>query len=215
VADTGIGISKDNLARIFDPFFSTKELGSGTGLGLSTVYGIVKQTGGFVFVKSDLGRGATFQIYLPLYEAADGRPPAQAGATEPVMVKDLTGQGTIMLVEDDDPVRVFGARALRNKGYKVIEAKSGEAALDLIRDAEERIDLLITDVVMPRMDGPGLVRKVREIHPQMKVIFISGYTEDAFRQRLDSDSGIDFLPKPFSLKQLATKVRDVIGVRLA
>src|ERR1700730_14301182 len=215
VADTGIGISKDNLARIFDPFFSTKELGSGTGLGLSTVYGIVKQTGGFVFVKSDLGRGATFQISLPLYEAADGRLPAQADATEPVTVKDLTGQGTIMLVEDDDPVRVFGARALRNKGYKVIEAKSGEAALDLIRDAEERIDLLITDVVMPRMDGPGLVRKVREIHPQMKVIFISGYTEDAFRQRLDSDSGIDFLPKPFSMKQLATKVRDVIGVRLA
>ena len=215
VADTGIGISKDNLARIFDPFFSTKELGSGTGLGLSTVYGIVKQTGGFVFVNSDPGRGAAFQIYLPLYEPTDGGLPAQTDATEPVMVKDLTGQGTIMLVEDDDPVRVFGARALRNKGYKVIEAKSGEAALDLIRDAEERIDLLITDVVMPRMDGPGLVRKVREIHPQMKVIFISGYTEDAFRQRLDSDSGIDFLPKPFSLKQLATKVRDVIGVRLA
>jgi two-component system cell cycle sensor histidine kinase/response regulator CckA len=215
VADTGIGISKDNLARIFDPFFSTKELGSGTGLGLSTVYGIVKQTGGFVFVNSDPGRGAAFQIYLPLYEPADGGLPAQTDATEPVMVKDLTGQGTIMLVEDDDPVRVFGARALRNKGYKVIEAKSGEAALDLIRDAQERIDLLITDVVMPRMDGPRLVRKVREIHPQMKVIFISGYTEDAFRQRLDSDSGIDFLPKPFSLKQLATKVRDVIGVRLA
>ena len=215
MADTGIGISKDNLARIFEPFFSTKELGSGTGLGLSTVYGIVKQTGGFVFASSDPGRGAIFQIYLPLYKAADGALPAQADATEPVMAKDLTGQDTIMLVEDDDPVRIFGARALRNKGYKVIEAKSGEAALDLIRNAEQQIDLLITDVVMPRMDGPGLVRKVRQIHPQMKVIFISGYTEDAFRQRLDSDSGIDFLPKPFSLKQLATKVRDVIGVGLA
>jgi two-component system, cell cycle sensor histidine kinase and response regulator CckA len=215
VTDTGIGISKDNLARIFDPFFSTKELGLGTGLGLSTVYGIVKQTGGFVFVNSDPGRGAAFQIYLPLYEAADRALPAQADPAEPVMVKDLTGQGTIMLVEDDDPVRIFGARALRNKGYKVIEAKSGEAALTLIRNAGERIDLLITDVVMPRMDGPGLVRKVRAIHPQMKVIFISGYTEDAFRQRLDSDSGIDFLPKPFSLKQLAIKVRDVIGVGLA
>jgi two-component system cell cycle sensor histidine kinase/response regulator CckA len=214
VTDTGIGISKDNLARIFDPFFSTKELGLGTGLGLSTVYGIVKQTGGFVFVNSDPGRGAAFQIYLPLYEAVDRALPAQADPAEPVMVKDLTGQGTIMLVEDDDPVRIFGARALRNKGYKVIEAKSGEAALTLIRNAEQRIDLLITDVVMPRMDGPGLVRKVRAIHPQMKVIFISGYTEDAFRQRLDSDSGIDFLPKPFSLKQLAIKVRDVIGVGL-
>jgi two-component system cell cycle sensor histidine kinase/response regulator CckA len=181
---------------------------------LSTVYGIVKQTGGFIFVNSNPGGGAAFQIYLPLHQAVDGALliPAQADAAEPVMLKDLTGQGTVMLVEDDDPVRIFGARALRNKGYKVIEAKSGEAALDLIRNADKQVDLLITDVVMPRMDGPGLVREVREIHPQMKVIFISGYTEDAFRQRLGSDSGIDFLPKPFSLKQLATKVRDVIGI---
>jgi len=123
----------------------------------------------------------------------------------------LTGCGTIMLVEDDDPVRIFGARALRNKGYKVVEAKSGEAALAMIRDSKQRIDLLITDVVMPQMDGPGLVREVRTIHPEMKVIFISGYTEDAFRQRLDSDGGIDFLPKPFSLKQLAAKVREVLA----
>jgi two-component system cell cycle sensor histidine kinase/response regulator CckA len=211
VADTGVGIPKENLARVFDPFFSTKELGSGTGLGLSTVYGIVKQTGGFVFVNSTPSRGAVFQIYLPRYQAADGALPARPDASEPAAAKDLTGQGTIMLVEDDDPVRIFGARALRNKGYKVIEAKSGESALDLIRNAEDGIDLLITDVVMPRMDGPALVREVRQIHPEMKVIFISGYTEDAFRQRLDSDSGIDFLPKPFSLKQLATKVRDVIA----
>ena len=117
-----------------------------------------------------------------------------------------------MLVEDDDPVRIFGARALRNKGYRVIEAKSGEAALALLRDSEEKIDLLITDVVMPQMDGPGLVREVREIQPEMRVIFISGYTEDAFRQRLDSEGGIDFLPKPFSLKQLAAKVREVLAV---
>lgn len=213
VTDTGIGISKENLARIFDPFFSTKELGSGTGLGLSTVYGIVKQTGGFISVDSAPGAGAVFEIYLPRHQAADGDLVAKAESAEEAALKDLTGQGTIMLVEDDDPVRIFGARALRNKGYKVIEAKSGEAALNLIRNAEERIDLMITDVVMPRMDGPRLVREVREILPQMKVIFISGYTEDAFRQRLDSDSGIDFLPKPFSLKQLATKVRDVIGLR--
>jgi len=123
----------------------------------------------------------------------------------------LTGHGTIMLVEDDDPVRIFGARALRNKGYKVIEARSGEAALDLIRNTAETINLLITDVVMPHMDGPGLVREVREINPEMKVIFISGYTEDAFRQRLDSDVRIEFLPKPFSLKELAAKVRDVLA----
>ena len=211
VRDTGVGIPKENLARVFDPFFSTKELGSGTGLGLSTVYGIVKQTGGFVFVSSAPGRGSSFQIYLPRLPAAIEELPARGDANEAASAKDLTGNGTVMLVEDDDPVRIFGARALRNKGYNVIEATSGEAALDLIRKASERIDLLITDVVMPHMDGPGLVREVREIHPEMKVIFISGYTEDAFRQRLDSESGIDFLPKPFSLKQLAAKVRDVIA----
>jgi two-component system, cell cycle sensor histidine kinase and response regulator CckA len=215
MADTGIGIAKENLTRIFDPFFSTKELGSGTGLGLSTVYGIVKQTGGFVFANSAPGQGSVFQIYLPCCELADIAAPNRSEIGEIAPVKDLTGHGTIMLVEDDDPVRIFGARALRNKGYKVIEAKNGEAALDLIRDAAEAIDLLITDVVMPHMDGPGLVREVREIHPQMKVIFMSGYTEDAFRQRLDSDGGIEFLPKPFSLKELAAKVRDVLAVGVA
>jgi len=211
VVDTGIGIPKENLGRIFEPFFSTKEIGSGTGLGLSTVYGIVRQTGGFVFVDSAPGRGAVFQIYLPRQDAAAAPAAARADGAEPALGRDLTGIGTVMLVEDDDPVRIFGARALRNKGYQVVEAKSGEAALELIRDAAQPIDLLITDVVMPRLDGPGLIRRVREIHPDMKVIFISGYTEDAFRQRLGSDSAIHFLPKPFSLKQLAAKVKEVLS----
>jgi len=211
VADTGIGIPGSNLARIFDPFFSTKELGSGTGLGLSTVYGIVKQTGGFVFVDSQPGRGAVFEIYLPRHQATDGSMNVRPDPNEPSAVKDLTGCGTVLLVEDEDPVRKFGARALRNKGYKVIEAESGEAALEVIHSTAEKIDLLITDVVMPHVDGPGLARKVREIRSDIKVIFISGYAEDAFRQRLDSDTDIDFLSKPFSLKQLATKVTDVIG----
>jgi two-component system cell cycle sensor histidine kinase/response regulator CckA len=216
VNDTGIGIPKENLARIFEPFFSTKEVGSGTGLGLSTVYGIVRQTGGFIFVDSEPGRGSVFQIYLPRHQAGEAALDARAEmpaaeAAEPSPPKDLTGIGTVMLVEDEDPVRIFGARALRNKGYKVLEAKSGEGALEAIQNAEEPIDLLITDVVMPRMDGPALVRHVRESHPEMKVIFISGYTEDDFRQRLDSDSEIHFLPKPFSLKQLASKVKEVIS----
>src|SRR6185437_11528816 len=215
VADTGIGIPKSNLARIFEPFFSTKEIGSGTGLGLSTVYGIVKQTGGFIHVDSAPGKGAVFQIYLPRHQLAETALAARAEPAEAPSAKDLTGIGTVMLVEDEDPVRIFGARALRNKGYTVIEAKSGESALELIRGAERAPDLVITDVVMPRMDGPGLIREVREIHPDIKVIFISGYAEDSFRQKLDSDSDIHFLPKPFSLKQLATKVKDVISGEVA
>src|SRR5204862_4117223 len=181
------------------------------GLGLSTVYGIVRQTGGFIFVDSTPNEGAVFQIFLPRHQSAETAQIEPADPNEPPAVKDLTGVGTALLVEDEDPVRIFGARALRNKGYKVLEAKSGEAGLEVIRTAEETIDLLITDVVMPNMDGPALIREVREIHPDMKVIFISGYTEDAFRQRLDSDSEIHFLPKPFSLKQLASKVKEVIS----
>jgi two-component system cell cycle sensor histidine kinase/response regulator CckA len=211
VADTGTGIAKENLERIFEPFFSTKQLGSGTGLGLSTVYGIVKQTGGFIFVDSAPEEGAVFRIYLPRHEAVEVEPGGRGEPVEASPAGDLTGIGTVMLVEDEDPVRIFAARALRNKGYKVLEAKSGEAALDLIRDADETIDLLVTDVVMPRMDGPTLVRQVREIHAGMKVIFISGYAEDTFRKRLDSDTDIHFLPKPFSLKQLAGKVKEAIS----
>jgi two-component system, cell cycle sensor histidine kinase and response regulator CckA len=211
VTDTGIGIPRENLARIFEPFFSTKEVGSGTGLGLSTVYGIVKQTGGFVFVDSETGKGAAFSIFLPRHAGGEAGASAKAADLgDASATRDLTGAGTLLLVEDEDPVRLFSARALRNKGYKVIEAKSGEAALEVITSGTEKVELLITDVVMPRMDGPNLVKHVRELYPDMKVIFISGYTEDAFRKRLDHDTDIHFLPKPFSLKQLAGKVKEVM-----
>ncbi|UEM20175.1 PAS domain S-box protein [Skermanella mucosa] len=212
VSDTGIGIPKENLARIFEPFFSTKEVGSGTGLGLSTVYGIVRQTGGFIFVDSAPGEGAKFTIYLPRHQSAKA-----AGATAEAESEarersagDLTGTGTILLVEDEDAVRVFSARALRNKGYQVLEARSGEAALSLLNSESNRVDLLVSDVVMPHMDGPTLIRHVRDKRPEMKVIFISGYTEDKFRDQIDAGEHIHFLPKPFSLKQLAGKVKEVL-----
>jgi len=210
VSDTGTGISRENLGRIFEPFFSTKEVGAGTGLGLSTVYGIVRQTDGFVFVTSELGQGASFTIALPRIEAEPGAetktlaPPGEADNA------DLTGSGTVLLVEDEDAVRLFGARALRNKGYRVIEARSGEQALDVLR-GDEHIDVLITDVVMPGMDGVTLARLVRIERPAIRIILISGYSEDVARNGIDPNEGIHFLPKPFSLKQLAGAVKQVMA----
>jgi len=179
-------------------------------LGLSTVYGIVSQTGGFVEVKSRLGEGTSFSIYLPHHQGGEeAAEEEQAPAVE--ASRDLTGRGTVLLVEDEDAVRAFGARALKNKGYNVLEANSGEAALEVLSDGGQIVDLLITDVVMPRIDGPSLVRQVRESRPDMPVIFISGYAEDSFRKRLGREAGIHFLPKPFSLKELAGKVKEVMG----
>jgi len=206
VADTGIGIPPENLGRIFEPFFSTKEVGSGTGLGLSTVYGIVKQTGGFVLVDSRPGAGAVFRILLPRWQGE--APPPREAAVEARRL-DTTGAGTVLLVEDEDAVRLFSSRALRNKGYTVLEAKSGENALEILA-AEPAIDLLITDVVMPQMDGTELIRQVRLARPAMRVVCISGYAEEAFRKRLDSEPGVQFLPKPFTLEQLAGAVKDAL-----
>lgn len=208
VIDTGCGIPQENMEHIFEPFFSTKELGSGTGLGLSTVYGIVKQTGGFISVESEVNNGTIFKIFLPRYHGSE---PISFIAHEQ-HTTDLTGSETILLVEDEDAVRLFSGRALREKGYKVLEANSGEAALEIIKKGEP-INLLITDVVMPKMDGPTLNKKVRDLIPDIKTIFISGYAEDTFRKNLDDNTQIHFLAKPFTLKDLASKVKGVLSSR--
>ena len=207
VSDTGMGIPKDNFIRIFEPFFTTKEVGSGTGLGLSTVYGIVKQTGGFLFVDSEgEGKGATFDVYLKRHQAdAVEVESAVNGET----LADLTGGGTVLLVEDEDPVRLFSARALRNKGYKVIEAKTGEAALELLNGGE--FDLLVTDMVMPRVDGSQVIREARRLLPDLPVICISGYTEESVLKEVESLDNLRFLSKPFSLKGLATAVKESLA----
>jgi two-component system, cell cycle sensor histidine kinase and response regulator CckA len=211
VADTGTGIPGDILDRIFEPFFTTKEVGAGTGLGLSTVYGILKQTGGFIFVDSTLGKGTNFTILLPRLAADAQVSEGRGGEEAKSKPSDLTGAGTLMLVEDEDAVRMFSARALRNKGYKVIEASSGEQALELLGKLEGGLDLLITDIVMPKLDGPTLIKAVRKDRPTLRVICISGYAEDTFRSRLSETANVDFLPKPFTLNQLAAKVKETMS----
>ena len=210
ISDTGVGIAKEILGKIFEPFFTTKEVGQGTGLGLSMVYGIVKQTGGFIFPVSEVGEGTTFRIYLPRYfETAEEK--AKDIQEDQAPKKDLTGMGSVLLVEDEEGVRNFAARVLNSRGYTVFEAEEGESALDVIRENAGEIDLVISDVVMPNMDGPTMIRQAREFCPDAKVIFISGYAEDAFRKNLDADEEFTFLPKPFSLKQLAEKVKEVMA----
>ncbi len=206
VTDQGTGIAQENIGKIFDPFFTTKPVGQGTGLGLATVYGIVKQTGGFISVDSELGRGTAFRIHLPRYT---GEQPAAAAEAAPA--RDITGQDTILLVEDEEAVRSFAARALRVRGYKVLEAGGGEEALEIVQSHAETIHLLITDVVMPNMDGPTLVRAMKRLRPETAVIFMSGYAEEAFRRNAENAADIHFLPKPFGLKQLAAKVKDVLS----
>ncbi len=208
VSDTGCGIPKEIIQKIFEPFFSTKEVGSGTGLGLSTVYGIIKQTGGYVYVSSREGKGTTFYIYFPSHQSKGIAPAAESEAVEKIAA-DLTGRGTILLVEDETPVRIFSARALRNKGYTVLEADCAETALEIMNTQGSEVELIITDVIMPGMNGPTMVEKINEQYPNIKVIFISGYAEDVFMHSYGSERSFNFLAKPFTLKQLAGKVKEV------
>ena len=227
VSDTGTGIPDAIIDKIFDPFFSTKEVGKGTGLGLSTVYGIIKQTGGFIYVDSVLREGTTFRIFLPRHVASAEEAAAErAGEAEVSTVTDvvaaadqvkraasadLTGQGTILLVEDEEGLRALNARGLASRGYTVLEAGNGLEAIDLLEKFDGQIDLVVSDVVMPEMDGPTLARELRSRNPDLKIIFVSGYAEDAFQKNLPDHGQYAFLPKPFTLKQLVAAVKETLA----
>ncbi len=218
VQDSGTGIPPEIREKIFEPFFTTKEVGKGTGLGLSMVYGIVKQTGGYIYLESEEGKGATFRIFLPRHvpSAVPAEAPIEAGAAKPAAApeyngaRDLSGSATVLLVEDEDSVRMGGVRALQGKGYTVHEAASGVEALEVLEELNGKVDIIVSDVVMPEMDGPTLLRELRKKYTGIKFIFVSGYAEDAFAKNLPEDAKFGFLPKPFSLKQLATAVKEML-----
>jgi two-component system cell cycle sensor histidine kinase/response regulator CckA len=210
------------MAQIFEPFFSTKEVGKGTGLGLSTVYGIVKQTGGFIYPESELGRGSVFRIFLPRHmpekeEAKPAEAPAIAGAIAAAgnlaqaAQADLTGRGTVLLVEDEEGLRALNARGLSSRGYTVLTAGNGVEALEELERNEGKVDIVVSDVVMPEMDGPTLLKEMRKTNPDLKIIFVSGYAEEAFQKNLPAGGQFAFLPKPFTLKQLVAAVKDTMA----
>ncbi|CAN5177256.1 ATP-binding protein [soil metagenome] len=205
VSDSGTGIPPEALGKIFEPFYTTKEVGKGTGLGLSTVYGIVKQSGGFIFAESELGKGTEFVIYLPVHHAKPGEVAARP-AQRKVALPDTWGTGTILLVEDEDMVRNVAERALTRQGYSVTVAADGEQGLARLAEMEH-VDLLISDVVMPGMDGPAMVREARRARPDLPVLFMSGYAEEQLRKSIDIPN-VAFLPKPFSVAQIAEAARD-------
>ena len=213
VADTGTGMPDEIKAKIFEPFFTTKEQGKGTGLGLATVYGIVQQSGGHLTVDSELGAGTTFKIYLPEAVRDEKSIAAAAAAKTPVVKKpaNLSGQGNILFVEDEASVRTIAAKTLRKRGYKVTEAEDGEEAFDILSDGAGPFDLLLSDVVMPGMDGPTLLKKGRDMLGDARIVFISGYAEEEFSELLAEEPDVTFLPKPFTLAQLAEKVKAEIG----
>lgn len=209
IKDTGCGIPPEIMDRIFEPFFTTKEIGSGTGLGLATVYGIVRQTGGYISVASVVDEGTTFSLFFPVVDEGDNAEDAKEQQVEEN--QDLTGTARILLIEDEDAVRIFSARALMSKGYDVLEANGGEQALEAVQkvvDDGVKLDLIISDVIMPGMDGPELIKEIQTKISDMKIIFISGYTEDKFKDELGDD--VHFLPKPFTLEGLTKKVKEVL-----
>ncbi len=212
VQDTGSGMTREVLAKIFEPFFTTKGVGKGTGLGLATVYGIVKQSGGYIFPDSEPGKGTTFRVYLPRHVPdSEEELVALKAPKKELPAADLTGTGRVLLVEDEDVVRSFAVRALKRQGYEVLEATTGVEALEVMERIDWKVDIVVSDVVMPEMDGPALLKKLRAKNPDIKIIFVSGYPNEAFEESLGSGQQFAFLPKPFSLPQLAAKVKEELS----
>ena len=209
VEDSGVGMPPDVVAKIFEPFFTTKEVGKGTGLGLSTVYGIIKQTGGYIYAESEPGSGTVFRVYLPRHVAPEGtEEEAARKATKKERRLDLTGHGRVLVVEDEDAVRIFATEALRRQGYEVLQACDGLEALDIMEENDHQVDLVVSDVKMPEMDGPTLFNELRSHNPDLKFVFVSGYADDAFTKTLDPNAEFTFLPKPYTLAQIAEVVKD-------
>jgi len=209
VSDTGTGMDAQTLSRIFDPFFTTKAVGKGTGLGLSTVYGIVRQSGGHIWVYSEPGRGTTFKIYLPSAEHKIREIPQPAAEEPPPKPKGAT----VLLVEDDEMMRQLTRKVIEDHGYHVLEASDGVSALQAVADHQDRIDLLLTDVVMRGMGGPELVTKMRTSHPSLKVVFMSGYTGELIANHSKLSAGITLLEKPFSRTALLKTLHTALGER--
>jgi two-component system cell cycle sensor histidine kinase/response regulator CckA len=205
VEDTGSGIAPEYLGKIFEPFFTTKEQGRGTGLGLSTVYGIVKQSGGFIFADSEVGKGTRFSVYFPVHHG-ETKSAAPVKTEEP---RKWAGGGKILLVEDEDSVRAVAERALTRQGYEVTSAADGEEGLEYVR-LGRRYDLVVSDVVMPVMDGPAMAKEIRALVPDLPVLFMSGYAEEQLRNEIDLEN-MHFIPKPFSVQQITDKVAYVLG----
>jgi two-component system cell cycle sensor histidine kinase/response regulator CckA len=210
VSDDGPGIPPEVLSKIFDPFFTTKAVGEGTGLGLATVYGIVKQSDGWIAVTSKPGDGAAFRIFLPVYDPPLVEPPAPAPPKGRTTARDLSGVGRILFVEDEDSVRRIAARLLRARGYEVLEAADGEEALVIAEANAGQLDLMISDVIMPGLDGPKLLKAARQFLGDAPVMFISGYAEAEFSKVLEGERGVSFLPKPIDITTLAENVKHLL-----